>query len=202
VTLSHSDADLIAKARSGSEHASRDLVLRYQRSVFNLIVRMVRDPAVAEELAQDTFVKAFRGLATYDPAQKFSNWLFRIAHNVTVDFLRLRRLDTVSLDQAHEDGDGAWAIADPRAENPGLAVERADLAEALERAIARLRPDYRRLVVLRYQEDLSYEEIAGITDLPLGTIKSFLHRARAEMAQYLTQQGWGREAATPGAVDT
>jgi RNA polymerase sigma-70 factor (ECF subfamily) len=187
--LSASDAELIARSRSGSEQASRDLVRRYERSVYNLIVRMVRDPAVAEELAQDAFVKAFRALATYDPAQKFSNWLLRIAHNVAVDFLRLRRVETVSLDQPRQDGSD-WAVVDPHADDPSNVLERRDLAAALDRALGRLRPEYRRLVVLRYQEDLAYEDIVEITGLPLGTVKSFLHRARAELARLIEEQGW------------
>jgi RNA polymerase sigma-70 factor (ECF subfamily) len=206
--LSLSDADLIARACAGSQAACRELVLRYQRPVFNLIVRMIRDPAAAEELAQDAFLKALRSLATFDRAQKFSNWILRIAQNTTIDYLRVRRVETVSL-AAGPDGEVVeWPLADPSAENPADAAERADLAGALERAIDRLRPDYRQLVVLRYQEDLSYEEIAGITGLPLGTIKSFLHRARAEMARDLADQGWGpaetaaRRPATQGPQGT
>lgn len=211
--MSETDAEIVRKARGGSESACRDLVRRYERAVFNLIARLVGNPAIAEELAQDAFIKAFRGLGSYDPSQKLSNWLLRIAHNVAVDFLRLRRIDTVSLDEPLAGG-GGWSIADARAENPHAAAERADLASALDRAVAQLRPEYRRLVVLRYQEELSYEEIAEITGLPLGTVKSFLHRARAELARLMAEWGWGREPgsaghhrpgappATPGATDT
>jgi RNA polymerase sigma-70 factor, ECF subfamily len=190
--VTSSDTDLIARVREGSQAACRDLVLRYQRPVFNLVVRMVRDPAVAEELSQDAFVKAFRALDTFDANLKFSNWLLRIAQNTAIDYLRLRRVETVPLDEPSDGNPGSPQLVDPAADNPADAAERADAARALERAIARLRPEYRRLVVLRYQEDLSYEEILEITGLPIGTIKSFLHRARAEMARDLEEQGWSR----------
>jgi RNA polymerase sigma-70 factor (ECF subfamily) len=190
--VTSSDTDLIARVREGSQAACRDLVLRYQRPVFNLVVRMVRDPAVAEELAQDAFVKAFRALDTFDSTLKFSNWLLRIAQNTAIDHLRLRRVETVPLDESADGNPGSLQLVDPTADSPADAAERADAARALERAIARLRPEYRRLVVLRYQEDLSYEEMVEITGLPLGTIKSFLHRARVEMARDLEEQGWSR----------
>jgi len=196
--VASADADLVAQVRAGSDHACRELVRRYERPVFNLIVRMVRDPALAEELAQDTFVRMFRGLGTFDPSQKLSNWLFRIARNLTIDHLRLRRLDTVPWDS----DTGARApeervVAGPD-DDPGITLERADLGAALDRALARLRPEYRQLITLRYQEDLSYEDIVEVTGLPLGTVKSFLHRARAEMARWLRAEGWGPRAA-PGA---
>ena len=190
--MTSSDTDLIARSREGSQAACRDLVLRYQRPVFNLIVRLVRDPAVAEEMAQDAFVKAFRGLPTFDTTQKFSNWLLKIAQNTAIDHLRLRRVETVPLEPSADGDPGGAQLVDAAADSPADAAERADAARALERAIALLRPEYRRLVVLRYQEDLSYEEIVEMTGLSLGTIKSFLHRARTEMAHDLEEQGWCR----------
>jgi RNA polymerase sigma-70 factor (ECF subfamily) len=165
--------------------------VRHQRPVYNLIVRLVRDPATAEELAQDSFVKAFRALHTFDPAHRFSSWMLRIAHNTAIDYLRVRRPDTVPLERDLGDGTVLEQVIPDRAhEDPAEAAERGDLRNALEAAISRLRADYRRLVVLRYQEDLSYEEIAEVTGLPIGTIKSYLHRARAEMARELTRLGW------------
>ncbi|HXO21330.1 MAG TPA: sigma-70 family RNA polymerase sigma factor [Thermoanaerobaculia bacterium] len=186
------DAELVTKALAGSQRAFRELLARFERPVYGLIVRMVREPAVAEELAQDVFVKAFRSLETYDPQRKLSSWLFKIAHNATVDHLRRGAVDTVPLQSGGDDGgDLAAVLADGAAESPEAAAERHEMARALERAIARLRPEYREAVVLRYQEGLSYEEISDAMELPIGTIKTNLHRARKEMAVAMAALGWG-----------
>lgn len=191
--MAKTDPDLVALVLAGSEKASRDLVCRYERPVYNLIVRMVGNPALAEDLAQETFLRMFRGLKSYDPGQKFSNWLFRIAHNLTIDHLRIRRLDTVPLDEDPSGRPADERVVSGPEDDPVRALERADLASAIERALAGLRPEYRQLVVLRYMEDLSYEDIVDVTGLPLGTVKSFLHRARAAMAATLGAEGWGRQ---------
>ncbi|MGH9362698.1 MAG: RNA polymerase sigma factor, partial [Thermoanaerobaculia bacterium] len=92
------DAQLVASAVAGSERAYYDLVRRYERPVYALLLRMVREPAPAEDLAQEVFVKAYRALARYDPARKFSSWLFKIAHNTALDHLRRQELETVPLE--------------------------------------------------------------------------------------------------------
>lgn len=190
------DAELVASARAGSQDAFRDLVVRFERPVYSLIVRMVQDPATAEDLAQEAFVKAYRSLHLYDASRKLSSWLFKIAHNTTIDFLRKNAPDTVSL-EAPDDGDGrgglAAVLSDDSVENPAAAAERRDMARSLERAIARLRPEYREAVVMFYLEGASYQEICEITGLPLGTVKTNLHRARKELAQEMTAMGWGAE---------
>lgn len=175
----------------GDQDAVRALVSRHERSVYNLLARMLRDPGLAEDLAQETFVRAFRHLATFDRRYKFSNWLLRIAHNAGIDAIRRRRPDLVSMDDDERHRSLAETAAAPGSDALRR-LEQRDLGQALETAMARLRPDYRRLVVLRYQEELSYEEIAEITGLPIGTVKSNLHRARAEMAVTLSAAGWGR----------
>ena len=186
--MGESDAELTGQILAGSDTAARELVRRYERPVYNLIVRMVRDPALAEDLAQETFVKAFRHLASYDPGYKFANWILRIAHNTAIDYLRQPRPVLSSLDEQVEQG-GVRA-ADSTSPTPFAEAERKELAGALDQAIDRLRPEYREVVVLRYQEDLSYEEIAEMTDLPVGTVKSHLHRARAELAEMMAAAGW------------
>lgn len=185
-----SDADLVQRARAGSERACREIVERYQRPIFNLIVRMVRDPAVAEDLAQDTFLKLFTHLDTYDPSLTFSSWAFRIAHNATIDWLRQRRLATIPVDGPDGEGDRAIAVASG-SPGPLALLERSDLRQALDSAIDRLRPEYRELVILRYQEELGYDEIAEVLSLPVGTVKSYLHRARAQLAEFIKETGWG-----------
>ena len=200
------DAELVASTLRGSQEAFRDLVLRFERPVYALILRMVRDAETAEDLAQEVFVKAYRHLASYDPRRKFASWLFKVAHNTTIDHLRRAQLDTVPLAAEQEDGGGLLAVlADTSAESPAAAAERRAMARALERAIRGLRPDYREAVVLRYIEGLSYEEIAEALAQPLGTVKTNLHRARKQMATALSAAGWGPQAAadrTAAAAET
>jgi len=193
------DAELVASALRGSEEAFRDLVLRFERPVYALILRMVHDAETAEDLAQEVFVKAYRHLGSYDPRRKFASWLFKVAHNSTIDHLRRAQLDTVPLAAEQEEGGGLLAVlADTSAESPAAAAERRDMARALERAIARLRPEYREAVVLRYVEGLAYQEICEVLGLPAGTVKTNLHRARKELAEAMRAAGWG-SAAGPGA---
>lgn len=184
------DVELVRGALDGSEAAFREIVVRYQRPVYGLIVRMVRDPGRAEELAQDTFVKAFRALHTYDVQRKFSAWLLTIAHHAAIDELRKGVLKVQSLDEVTEDGPQIREIADTAGATPAALAERSALAEALQTAIARLRPEYRDVVVLRFEQELDYDEIADITGMPLGTVKSSLHRARKELAGHLENLGW------------
>ncbi len=192
--MAESDAELVGRVLSGSDTAARELVRRFERPVFNLIARMVRDSAFAEDLAQETFVKAFSHLSSYDPRYKFINWILRIAHNTTIDYLRQPRPVMASLDD--EEGEIARDRSKSTTETPFAATERQELRAALDAAIGRLRPEYREVVVLRYQEEFSYEEISETLNLPLGTVKSYLHRAREEMARAVREAGWGRDCNT------
>jgi RNA polymerase sigma-70 factor, ECF subfamily len=174
------DVELVRGALDGSEQAFRELVRRYERLVFGVVVRLVRNPSRAEELAQDAFVKAFRALHTYDRDRKFSAWLLKIAHNVAIDELRKHTPETAELDPAIPDSSYP----------PHKLVEQRELADALRAAMDQLRPEYRELVALKYEQEMEYEEIVEITGLPLGTVKSSLHRARRELAGHLEQLGW------------
>ncbi|MFL6195768.1 MAG: RNA polymerase sigma factor [Thermoanaerobaculia bacterium] len=200
------DAELARSALRGSQDAYRELLRRFERPVYSLVLRMVQDPGTAEDLAQDVFVKAFRRLDSYDPRWKFSSWLFKIAHNTTIDHLRRGTPETVPLEADGEEGDRgglAAVLADESAEDPQLTAERRDLARSLEKAIGRLRPEYRQAVLMFYAHGASYQEICEVTGLPLGTVKTNLHRARKELAQEMTTLGWGpregRETASAGA---
>jgi RNA polymerase sigma-70 factor (ECF subfamily) len=186
------DHDLVARALDGSQDAYREIVLRYQKPVLSLLLRMVRQRELAEELAQEAFIKAFRALARFDASRRFSSWLFKIAHNTAIDHLRRSRLDTDSLDaETFDDGPSLHdRMADEQAAPPDEAVERRDLLQAIERAVARLRPDYREIVLLRFIQDFSYQEIAEILDLPLGTVKTNIHRARKELVALLEEDGF------------
>jgi RNA polymerase sigma-70 factor, ECF subfamily len=185
-----SDQEVVLHARAGSERAYRELVRRYERPIFSLIYRMVRDRELAEDLAQETFVKALNALDSYRPEYKFSSWIFKISNNAAIDHLRRRELDTLSLDgsphAATPDAVEATALQiGDRGETPLDVVEAKELGGEIEQAIARLRPEYRQCILLRHVEGRAYEEIAEILDLPLGTVKTYIHRARNELRTYL-----------------
>lgn len=197
--MSRPDEQLVKLVLSGSEDAFRDLVRRYQRPIYALILRMVRDPSDAEELAQEVFVKAYRALDRFDRSRKFSSWLFKIAHNTSIDRLRRKQLATVPLESSEDEVDPISVVPDGGTLSPAAAVESGQLAAAFEVALGRLRPAYREVLILRFQEGLAYEEIAEVTGLSLGTVKTHLHRARKKMAEELTKMGWGpRPAETFG----
>jgi len=186
------DADIAALAKQGREAAFRELVRRYERPVFSLIFRMVRDREIAEDLAQDTFIKVLNNIDRYRPEFKLSSWLFKIANNVAIDHLRKRQLDTVSMEgsphaaTATEIEATSFEIASQQ-ESPLDEMEARELGSSIERAIASLRPEYRSCIMLRHVEGRSYEEIAAILDLPLGTVKTYIHRARHELRDALVE---------------
>lgn len=184
------DADVVRLAQLGREPAFRELVRRYERPVFSLVYRMVRDRETAEDLAQDAFVKVLNHIDRYSPEFKFSSWLFKIANNVAIDHLRKKRLDTISIDgsphaeTATDIEASAFEIAAEQ-ENALDEITARELGTAIERAIGTLRPEYRACIMLRHVEGRSYEEIAATLDLPLGTVKTYIHRARHELRQAL-----------------
>ncbi len=176
----------MAETLAGSQSAFEHIVRSYQSRVISLIARMTGDRALAEELAQDTFVKAFRNLAAFDGNRRLSSWLFRIAHNTTIDTLRKGRPRTVSLDNRDADG----PVVEPLASVSPDPVERVALRRALAAAQMRLRPEYRAAVALRYDQGLSFDEIGQVMGIPEVTARSYVHRARKELVQHLTAAGW------------
>ena len=186
------DADVVALAQQGREAAYRELLRRYERPVLSLVFRMVHDRTIAEDLAQDTFIKVLNNLDRYRPEFKFSSWLFKIANNVAIDHLRKRQLNTVSIDGSPHAGTPAEVaatsieLADP-SESALEEMEAKELGSSIERAIAKLRPEYRSCILLRHVEGRSYEEIAATLDLPLGTVKTFIHRARHQLRELLSE---------------
>ena len=185
-----SDQQVVVHAQQGREDAYRELIARYERPVFSLIFRMVRDKETAEDLAQETFIKVLNNVDRYLPEFKFSSWLFKIANNITIDFLRRRQIDTISIEGAPDavtaESKKATAIAlASGGESPLQELESKELGEQIERAIGKLRPEYRACILLRHVEDYSYDEIAEIVKLPLGTVKTYIHRARAELRDAL-----------------
>ena len=184
------DADVVVLAQQGREAAFRELIRRYERPVFSLIFRMVRDRETAEDLSQETFIKVLNHVDKYRPEFKLSSWLFKIASNVAIDHMRKRHVETISMDGSPHARSAAETEAtsfdvEARGETALEELESKELGSAIERAIARLRPEYRSCIMLRHVEGRSYEEIAATLDLPLGTVKTYIHRARHELRKAL-----------------
>jgi RNA polymerase sigma-70 factor, ECF subfamily len=149
---------------------------------------MTGDFGQAEDLAQETFVKAFRNLAAFDTTRRLSSWLFRIAHNTALDALRRPRPTLVSIDAAH--GRAGERSHEPSATPAPDPVERRALGDALEAALAELGRDQRVAVSLRYEEGLSFDQIGQVLGIPEVTARSHVHRARKELSRRLTAAGW------------
>lgn len=188
-----SDQEVVEWALKGHERAYRELVRRYERPVFSLVYRMMRHRERAEDLTQETFVKALNALESYRPDYKFSSWIFKIANNAAIDQLRRKELETLSIDGA-PDADSADTARESAlqlrdaGESPLDELEARELGSAIERAIGQLRPEYRSCIILRHVEGYPYEEIAELLELPLGTVKTYIHRARNELKQVLESQ--------------
>ena len=185
------DSQLVARALEGAPEAYRELVRRFQRPVLSLIQRMLGDPFEAEDLAQEVFIKAFRHLERFDRRRKLSSWLFKIAHNTTIDRLRRNRPEIVPLEASTGDGEETWEVLPaPEEQAPDRLVERSETAAAVDAALERLRPQYREVLVLRFQHGLAYQEIADVLGLAMGTVKIHLHRARKQLAAELVRSGF------------
>lgn len=184
------DQHLVTLARSGSEKAYRELLDRYQRPVFSLVYRMVRDREQSEDLAQETFVRVFNHIERYDPKYKFSSWIFKIASNLAIDALRKKEPKTVSLDgsrnaRTDDEVEASRITVVSTDENPEEALESRELGEEIEEAIGTLRAEYRTAILLRHVEGRPYEEISEIMGIPLGTVKTYIHRARTQLRDSL-----------------
>ena len=184
-----SDGELARQALAGSQQAYQTLVTRYASAAVNMAARFVHDRALADDLAQDAFVRAFARLKTYDPERRFSAWFFQILRNVVIDHLRRRRIAAVSLDELQAGGYPEPPTGDPES-SPEADAERKELGRALTAALQRIRAEYREVIVLRYQQGLTVDEIGGVLQLPEGTVKTYLHRGRKELATLQSAAGW------------
>jgi RNA polymerase sigma-70 factor (ECF subfamily) len=181
-----SDAEVVEAVLKGDQELYGELVQRYQGRLVNYLYRLLRSVQEAEDLAQEVFFKLYQALDRYDPKYKFSTWLFRVAQNAAIDRIRKRRLQLVSMDRSGnpDSGIGTWEFpsSDPGPYGDLRNVER---GEAIQAAIERLPWDYRELIVLRHFGELSYDEIARLKDMPLGTVKNKLFRGRQMMKEEL-----------------
>lgn len=165
------------------EHAFAELMDRYKRPVYHMILKMVRNVDDAEDLTIEAFAKAFKNLHRFKKDFTFSTWLFRIATNNAIDFIRKKRLETTSLDTSYKDDNGDAVSIDVEDLNPNPQEEaiKSQKVELIQMFVTKLPAKYQKLVRLRYFKELSYEEIAEELDAPLGTVKAQLHRARELM---------------------
>ncbi len=165
------------------EQAFAELMKRYNKPVYHMILKMVRNVDDAEDLTIEAFAKAFKNLDKFKKDYTFSTWLFRIATNNAIDFIRKKRLETMSLDTSFKDDSGEAVKIDVEDNelNPMEETIKSQKIELIRIFVDKLPPKYQRLVKLRYFEELSYEEIARELEAPLGTIKAQLHRARELM---------------------
>ena len=178
------DFDLIDEAtRRNNESAYAELMDRYKKPVYHMILRMVRNVDDAEDLTIEAFAKAFRNLHKFKKDFTFSTWLFRIATNNSIDFIRKKRLETFSLNTSYKDDNGESVNIDIEDKNPDPQEEtiKSQKRELIQMFVTKLPAKYQRLVRLRYFQELSYDEIAQELDAPLGTVKAQLHRARELM---------------------
>lgn len=187
------DGHWVRRARAGDAGAFEHLVVRYQRRIFNLALRLLGSRADAEDATQEAFVRAFASLASFRGESRFGTWLYRVAVNACHDLLRRR--------QREHPGGTEPAPATPRgaaeASGPERVAERAEVRLLLERALAELPVEYRAAVVLRDLHDLSYEEIAHVLGVAVGTVKSRIHRGRRWLRLRLAE--W--ELLPPGRVE-
>ena len=176
------DADLVTWSKTGDLEAFGELVRRYQKPVFRIVLRMVRSPDDADDLTQDTFVRAHRGLKTFKDEYDFHPWLYRIAVNQAINFLNKRKRQAAAdIDEVPE----ADIRTGPEPESPLQSASRQELLTRLELALDKLPEEQRTVFLLRVQEGLSYEEIAETMETPKGTVMSRLARARMALRKHL-----------------
>ncbi|HKR02253.1 MAG TPA: sigma-70 family RNA polymerase sigma factor [Pyrinomonadaceae bacterium] len=182
------DPDLVTRAVAGREDGFEELVRRYQRPIAAYVYRMVGDYEAALDLTQEVFIKVYNSLRRYRSEFKFSTWIYKIAHNSAVDHLRRTVNRGQSLTGEFE-GEQYDLPVESRRLSPEQESERAERRAEVEQVVRALPSAYRELVILRHSHDLSYDEIAEVTGLPLGTVKNRLFRAREVMRQQFVQRG-------------
>jgi RNA polymerase sigma-70 factor (ECF subfamily) len=173
------DRALVERILGGDRDRFGDLVSRYEKRVINYVYRITHRYEDAHDLTQDIFVKVYLALDRYDPKYQFSTWLFRIAQNSAIDALRKKSIPEVPLMRSTDDEPGGKEreFAD-NGISPYRALKNKQLSAAIDKAVSKLPADYRELIQLRHFAELSYEEIASMKKLPLGTVKNKLFRAR------------------------
>lgn len=181
------DLELVTRATKGNEKAFADLMNRYRDSLYFMLLKMVNNPSDAEDLTIESFGKAFRNLGLYTPEFAFSTWLFKIATNSCIDFIRKKQVSPSTIDQIHEDLDNLTVNLQSDLPDPEEALINDQKIAVLRGIVNQLKPQYRRLIELRYFKEYSYEEIASELKLPIGTVKAQLFRAKLLLYNIFTK---------------
>lgn len=179
------DGELVQSALAGRESGFEELVRRYQRPIAAYVYRMVGDYDSALDLTQEVFIRVYGSLSRYRAEFKFSTWIYKIAHNASIDYLRRGATRETTTGAADDDR----SAVESRRLTPEQESERNERCSEIEMVVRMLPPAYRELIVLRHSNDLSYDEISEVTGLPLGTVKNRLFRAREAMRDLLVQRG-------------
>ena len=181
------DLQLVKAAISGKQSAYAELMEKYRESIYFMMLKMVKNPDDAEDLTLEAFGKAFSRLEQYSPSFAFSTWLFKIASNNSIDFIRKKRIKVTSMDTGMMTDDGETIFYDAKSQtlDPEETIVYNQKVKLMRNLVSQLKPRYRELVEKRYFEELSYEEIAEELNLPLGTVKAQLFRAREFLANMI-----------------
>lgn len=180
------DALLIKRALHGDQKAFKKLRYKYHDAIYNLVYRMIHEKEEVEDLTQEAFIKAFTSLSSFNEEYAFSTWLYKIASNNSIDYIRKKKLQTFSIDKPIEskDSDFTFEVPDSTFE-PDLEMIARQRKNMLEEAVNALPPKYRQVILMRHVDELEYQEIAKQLKLPLGTVKAHIFRAREMLYKYL-----------------
>jgi RNA polymerase sigma-70 factor (ECF subfamily) len=183
------DLLLVEKAKKGNEKAFASLMNRYRDSIYYMLLKMVNNPSDAEDLTIEAFGKAFRNIDSYTPKYAFSTWLFKIASNNCVDFIRKKQGYPTPLDHLQDNMDNVTVNIQSDMPDPEESLINHQKIAALKDIVNQLKPRYKELIELRYYKEYSYEEISSELNLPIGTVKAQLYRAKTLLYNILIKTG-------------
>ncbi len=182
------DKELIKQVLEGKKEAFEMIVRKYQAPIINYLARMIGEYQQAVDLSQEVFVKAYFSISKFDFRYKFSSWLFKIASNLCIDMWRKRKVKTISLDQSLSQQDELYIQVANGKPSPIEKYERKQIAKKIEKAIKQLPPTLKELFILRHINELSYQEIAQIKDMPIGSVKNKVFRAKERLKSLIEEQ--------------
>jgi RNA polymerase sigma-70 factor (ECF subfamily) len=183
------DYELVQQALNGDQKAYAELLGRYRDAIYFMLLKMVNNPSDAEDLTIEAFGKAFKNINQYTPNYAFSTWLFKIATNNCIDFIRKKKTNTLSIDQVSPLEDSAPMSIPTDTPDPEEHLITRQKEALMRTIVSKLKPRYRKLIELRYFQELSYEEISAELELPIGTVKAQLFRARELLYNILKDSG-------------